>query len=521
MKKKALALILTAGMITSGFTANTFASDSDKDFIQFSEETDLTDEIADASIDSNLSFEDDENTEATEIKESEDSFSDTEDFTADTKVSDVDSSEDMQESDQEATPTPAVEPSPTLVSSETPEPTAIPIFSLTYKNGSLKWEDHATISLNYSANQDCTWYYFYVDAGTDNSTILSMYDSSLAMNPVEANTEFTVKAENVPEKDSWLVVCAKPTSGRARIKVFKLDSEEFKNKRPQKPTPAPSRVYKVTQSTVKGLEKPLKFLPGKFYSFTVTGAGMNNTSPVSGDVRWVPLYWSTNANPSSAQKNTTWRIGSTQGIRVSKTFSMYIFFKKQVYNGKSKAWKDSDVIQSITTYFTSVAFTNTTVKTKAITGLKTKYTVSKGKTVTLKPVLSPVTSTEKITYSSSNKNIASVSSKGVIKGVKAGTAKITVKSGSKKIVLTATVPRVATKKISGIKSVITLQRGKTSQLKPKLSPSNSDDKISYSSSNSKIVTVNSKGVLTAKKKGTAIVTIKSGKVKISMKVTVK
>lgn len=47
MKKKALVLILIAGMLTSGFTANTFASDSDEDFVQFSEETESTDEIAD------------------------------------------------------------------------------------------------------------------------------------------------------------------------------------------------------------------------------------------------------------------------------------------------------------------------------------------------------------------------------------------------------------------------------------------------------------------------------------------
>lgn len=516
MKKKALALILTAGMITSGFTANTFASDSAEDFVQFSEEAEATDEIADASIDSNLSFEDDEDTETTEIEESEDSFSDTEDFAADTEISTVDSSGDTQEPDQEATPAPTVESSPTLTPSVSPAPTPIPAFSLTYKSESLKWEDHTTISLSYSTNRDCKWYSFYVDAGTSEDTLLSMYDSSLATNPAKANTEFTVTAENVPEKDSWLIICVKPTSGRAKMKIHKLDNDDIKGKRPRS-----CINYKVTQGTVKGLEKPLKFLPGKFYNFTVTGAGMNNTSPVSGDTRWVPVYWSTSANPSSAQKNTTWRIGSTQGIRVSQTFNMYIFFKKQVYNGKSKAWKDSDVIQSITTHFTSVAFTNTTIKTKAITGLKTKYTVSKGKTVTLKPVLSPVTSTEKITYSSSNKNIASVSSKGVIKGIKAGTAKITVKSGSKKVVLTVTVPRVATKKISGIKSAITLRKGQTSQLKPKLTPSNSDDKISYGSSNSKVVTVNSKGVLTAKKKGTAIVTIKSGKVKISMKVTVK
>ena len=60
--------------------------------------------------------------------------------------------------------------------------------------------------------------------------------------------------------------------------------------------------------------------------------------------------------------------------------------------------------------------------------------VKKGKTFTLKPVVAPITSQSKVTYSTSNKSVATVSSSGVIKGVKKGTAKITVKAGTKKVV---------------------------------------------------------------------------------------
>ena len=38
-----------------------------------------------------------------------------------------------------------------------------------------------------------------------------------------------------------------------------------------------------------GLEKPLKFYPSKFYDFTVTGAGMDNTDPIKNDERWEPF----------------------------------------------------------------------------------------------------------------------------------------------------------------------------------------------------------------------------------------
>ena len=66
-----------------------------------------------------------------------------------------------------------------------------------------------------------------------------------------------------------------------------------------------------------------------------------------------------------------------------------------------------------------------------------------------------------------------------------------------------------------------IKKGKTSKLKPKLSPSNSDDKISYSSSNKKVATVNSKGIITAKKKGKTIITVKSGKKTVRCKIRVK
>ena len=81
------------------------------------------------------------------------------------------------------------------------------------------------------------------------------------------------------------------------------------------------------------------------------------------------------------------------------------------------------------------------VKTTRITGVPSKSTIKAGKRLTLKPVISPITSVQKITYATSNKNIAIVSSKGVITGKKPGKAKITVKSGTKKSEITVTVKK--------------------------------------------------------------------------------
>lgn len=257
------------------------------------------------------------------------------------------------------TVTVTVTPTPTTTTKPTTKPTVTPTKTpsfLKYKSGSLKWDNHTTVSLQFSVTQNCKWYYFFVDADTDTKVIQNMYDASRATNVAKANTSFTVKAENVPEADTWLVVCAKPDSGKAKMSIFKLNTASFKKKRPAlnpSGTTRPARTYAVTKCTITGLENPLKFTPGTFYEFSVTGAGQNDEKPyVSGDERWIPMYWSLSENPTkSGEKNTTFRIGSPKGIADAKTYNIYVFFKKQIYNGAE--WQDTDVIESVKTQFSS------------------------------------------------------------------------------------------------------------------------------------------------------------------------
>lgn len=224
----------------------------------------------------------------------------------------------------------------------TPTPTPAPL-TMKYKTGTLKWKDHTTVTLQMTVDGPCKWYYFFVDAGTDTTAIQNMYVAKDATNVMSTSGTIDVTAEKVPEKDSWLVVCAKPDSGaKAKMSVVKLNGRSFTKKRPAAAattTTRPAKTYKVSESTVTGLDGSLKFFPGKFYEFTVTGAGMDNISPVQGDERWYPVYWSTKKNPTTEQQNTTWRIGSGKGIKDGASYNIYIFLKKQVYNGKE--WEDA------------------------------------------------------------------------------------------------------------------------------------------------------------------------------------
>jgi hypothetical protein len=100
------------------------------------------------------------------------------------------------------------------------------------------------------------------------------------------------------------------------------------------------------------------------------------------------------------------------------------------------------------------------------------------------------------------------------------TVELILKSGLK-AKINITVKPAKTQKIYGVKKNITIKVGKKYTLKPKISPSYSSDKITYSSNNKKVVAVNSKGLITPRKKGTAYITIKSGSKYVKCRVTVK
>ena len=128
-------------------------------------------------------------------------------------------------------------------------------------------------------------------------------------------------------------------------------------------------------------------------------------------------------------------------------------------------------------------------------------------------------------WKSSNTKIVKVSKKGKITAQKkAGKAKITVtlKSGiSKTISVTVQKKAVTTSKITGLKKNITLAKGKSTTLKPTKQPFTSMEKITYTSSNKKVATVTSKGKVKAVNKGKCKITVKAGKKKAYVTITVR
>ena len=128
------------------------------------------------------------------------------------------------------------------------------------------------------------------------------------------------------------------------------------------------------------------------------------------------------------------------------------------------------------------------------------------------------------TLSAKDKKIVSVDKKGTVKGKKAGTATITMKflsGATAKVKVKVQKKKVATSKITNVTKNITLKVKKSTKLAPFVTPITSKNKVTYKTSNKKIATVSSKGVIKAKKAGTATITVKSGSktVKVKVKVT--
>lgn len=132
-------------------------------------------------------------------------------------------------------------------------------------------------------------------------------------------------------------------------------------------------------------------------------------------------------------------------------------------------------------------------------------------------------------WTSSNKKIVTITGKSngtctIKAGTKTGTTKITITlaSGLKKTVtVTVSKKTVDCKSIGKVPKKLTLKKKKTYKLKPVIKPSNCTAKAKYTTSNKKIVKVDSKGKITAVKKGKAKITVTVGKKKVVCVVTVK
>ena len=160
------------------------------------------------------------------------------------------------------------------------------------------------------------------------------------------------------------------------------------------------------------------------------------------------------------------------------------------------------------------------VKTTGIVVNTRQIALVQGDVFQLVSSITPFTSKDKLSYKTSNKKVATVSKNGKITAKKAGKATITVKAGKKSVKVKVTVVGVKTTDIRVNTTQLNLKVKKKATIKTYLTPKNTSEKVTYKTSNKKIATVDKKGKVTAKKAGTATITVKSGSKSVKVNVTV-
>ena len=224
----------------------------------------------------------------------------------------------------------------------------------------FSWINHTTANVTLRSNMSGTCYYKWVTRDKNgNSKTPDDLVSNGTQTAITADKKFDIRLEDLnSDSPVDLYIAIKNKKGVLTIKRLKFDEDSRPEVAAPTPTDTPNAIIpEPKESEVFGLEEPIQFYPNVFHEFQVIGAGTKNEHPHEGDVKWIPLYWSTSSNPSKSQQHSTWKIGSSKGINKDDIFNIYIFFQKYIYTGGQ--WQVTDAIESAVWQFKSAKLTGT------------------------------------------------------------------------------------------------------------------------------------------------------------------
>lgn len=267
------------------------------------------------------------------------------------------------------------------------ESVTAPVSTMTLTADSISWNkayEH-TVDLTFHTNDAGVGGRYYVtwvkksDSTPGFEAVKSNYKSSGDI-ASSASVQLTDVAYDTAIK---VVVYAEDSKGLEAVAPLVLTLKakaSTPTEAPATTTPTPTTRAtinpSVSESKVTGLEKALAFYPKQMYNFTVTGAGTDNTNPVKGDTKWIPYGWSMSAKNIDTGYQKSWSIGNVNGIKQAKTFRMYIFFQKYIYNGSE--WEATGVKEALPTEFKSKAIDFTVTPSGTITPTATAGSGSGG-----------------------------------------------------------------------------------------------------------------------------------------------
>ena len=266
-------------------------------------------------------------------------------------------------------------------------------------------------------------------------------------------------------------------------------------------TAVESGTCKITATTTDGTNKTASC--DVKVDIKAESISFSSTSYKITDLGQTPSFTPKILPENTANKNVTWKSSDTSIATVSSSGVI-----KAVSNGTCK-------IIATTTDGTNLSASIDVIvdiKAKSVALDKTSLKIaSKNSTNKLVATVTPTQANKKVAWSSSNGNIAKVDSKGRVTPVSNGTCKIiaTTTDGTNK---TASCDvTVDVKFVTGISfdfnSYTITKVNQTPVFRPNITPSDAEDKnVRWSSSNTKVATVSSSGVIKAAGNGTCKIT---------------
>jgi uncharacterized protein YjdB len=245
----------------------------------------------------------------------------------------------------------------------------------------------------------------------------------------------------------------------------------------------------------------------------VTGVSLDKTSltMTEGDTQ---ILTATVTPSNATTKYVTWSSSATSVAGVS---SSGIVFAESAGSATITA-KTVDGGKTASCY---VVVNKKVIPVSAVSLNKTSLTLTKGQSETLTATVSPSDATDKkVTWSSSNTSVAFVDQNGKVSALAGGSATITAKAGDKQATCTVTVT-VPITSVSLDRTSIELTEGGSTTLVATVKPDDATDKkVTWSSSNTSIATVDQNGKVTALAGGSATITAKAGEKYATCSVTV-
>lgn len=303
----------------------------------------------------------------------------------------------------------------------------------------------------------------------------------------EVTWQVTNGADVISVDDKGIVTGLK--RGTGKVVAVSKEKESVKSKEITVTVKSPAKEFYILCGDVTLEKKGNKKTISKVTSMTNTSGFYISPVDSTDAIEW------TSSNPavftvtSNTQSVTLTAVGSGTGILTGRT--------------------ESGLSASITV--------TVPIEKIGVTGIEVdkEITLNVKKTHQLSPKILPENANETVTftYTSSDAKIASVSESGLITAVAPGTATITAKTNTNKsATCRVTVKSPATKLKALMKnrpsaSKIYMAKGQTASLRVDKTPVNSTDTLKYKSSKPKIATVDANGTITAKKKGTAKITV--------------